>query len=56
MGCKSKRKYFTEVEALVNGSYCLKKRPGTLRAYLCPDCNHWHLTSKKKQNPPEQPK
>lgn len=42
--CKSKRKYHTNVDALLTAA----KRPGVvLRSYRCKVCRFYHLTSKK---------
>ena len=45
----SKITYFSERGAAKHARQICKKskRPLELRPYLCPQCNRWHLTSKR---------
>ena len=47
--CGRKMRYVSESEALRVALISLRKNDATmLRAYRCPYCNGWHLTSKDK--------
>lgn len=44
--CGCKIRYKTETEALARAAYCIRRADITmLRAYRCPYCAGWHLTS-----------
>jgi len=43
--CLSKRRYWSQVDALVMAARCIeRRRPGPLGAYRCRNCAGWHLT------------
>lgn len=43
--CLSKRRYWSQVDALVMASRCLERRSlPVLGTYLCRNCGGWHLT------------
>jgi len=44
--CLKKRRYDDESEALTNAAYRVGKDVSKLRAYKCPVCKGWHLTSR----------
>lgn len=46
--CHSKRRYWSEVDALVQAAklVCQPRKIPTLRAYQCPSCGGWHLTKR----------
>jgi hypothetical protein len=41
-----KRRYFTEIDALVMAAKRVACGAPGLRAYQCPHCSGWHLTKK----------
>ncbi len=46
--CQSKKAYKTESEAQASIGYQQKLNPDLkLKTYYCPDCQKWHLTTKK---------
>jgi hypothetical protein len=43
--CLSKRRYWSQVDALVMAARCIERRnSGPLGAYRCRNCGGWHLT------------
>ena len=43
--CLRKRRYWSQVDALVMAARCMERRnPGALAAYRCRNCDGWHLT------------
>jgi hypothetical protein len=43
--CLRKRRYWSQVDALVMAARCMERRnPGVLAAYRCRNCDGWHLT------------
>jgi hypothetical protein len=43
--CLSKRRYWSQVDALVMAARCVERRKlGALGAYRCRNCAGWHLT------------
>lgn len=46
--CGNKRGHKTEGDALHAALAAAERSHRQIRAYLCPLCNHWHLTSKAK--------
>jgi hypothetical protein len=43
--CLSKRRYWSQVDALVMAARCIERRNlGPLGAYYCGNCAGWHLT------------
>ena len=43
--CLSKRRYWSQVDALVMAARCLERRNiGALGTYRCANCAGWHLT------------
>jgi hypothetical protein len=43
--CLSKRRYWSQVDALVMAARCVERRNvGPLGAYRCRNCAGWHLT------------
>ena len=43
--CLSKRRYWSQVDALVMAARCIERRNlGPLGAYRCGNCAGWHLT------------
>ena len=45
--CASKRRYWSEVDALIVANKRTSKGSGKLRVYRCPTCKGWHLSGKK---------
>ena len=45
--CGDKSKFNTEFQAFNAGKFSFKNK--YFRTYLCPVCNHWHLTTKEKR-------
>lgn len=46
--CGRKRRYGSEGAALVYASRCVAHGAPALRAYKCPYCDGWHLTSQPR--------
>ncbi len=46
--CYSKREAQGTIKRIMNGRR--RNRPKQLRAYLCPQCNAWHLTHKERNS------
>lgn len=44
--CESKRTYMDEVTALINAQKAERKAGKPLRAYKCPNCGFYHLTTR----------
>lgn len=43
--CLRKRRYWSQVDALVMAAHCLARgNVGALAAYRCRNCDGWHLT------------
>ena len=43
--CLRKRRYWSQVDALVMAARCMERRDvGALAAYRCGNCAGWHLT------------
>jgi hypothetical protein len=51
--CLRKRRYWSQVDALVMAARCIERRDvGPLAAYRCRNCDGWHLTRHTGDAPP----
>ncbi len=52
--CLRKRRYWSQVDALVMAARCMERRDvGALAAYRCRNCAGWHLTRQAGGPPTE---
>ncbi len=50
MSCKDKTRYKSSTSAYMAGARVLKSTEYKyMRAYICPHCHHWHLTTQVKK-------